>query len=306
MDFALPRSTDAMVLAAGLGTRLRPLTNLLPKPLVPVGDRPFIAHILGQLHRAGFTSVTVNAHHLVAALQAFARGRDDVRLSVEDDLLGTAGGVKRARALGLLAQERLLVINGDLQADVPVDALLAKAHRGVGAPEAVLLVAPSAGRGNVGIDAGGGVTRLRQETVRAGEVASFSYLGCALLEETVLCVLPASGCLVGDVFLPLLRRGARFETLVADTPWLDVGTPSSYLDANVRWLAAHGRAWWCGSGAQVCGVDLRASVVGEAAQIESGTVLDHCVVWPNTHVPRGTHQHAIFAPGLSPIGVRGQ
>ena len=104
-----------MILCAGLGTRLRPLTDWCAKPLVPIGDRPALAHILDRL--VG-TRAVVNAHHRAADIEAFARARSrDLLVSVEPDLLGTAGGI--AHASPLLGSGDILVWNGDILADQP-------------------------------------------------------------------------------------------------------------------------------------------------------------------------------------------
>src|SRR4249920_3166042 len=91
--------TPAMILAAGLGTRLRPLTDILPKPLVPVGDRPMLAHVVERVRAAGCGPIVVNAHHHADAV---ARACSDLGATIsreDEDLLGTAGGLARARAL---------------------------------------------------------------------------------------------------------------------------------------------------------------------------------------------------------------
>lgn len=151
-----------MILAAGLGTRLRPLTDELPKPLVPLGDRPAIAHIAARLAAAGIARAVVNTHHLA---EAFTRERlaalpIEAVVLHEPVVLGTAGGV--ANAAGALGSGDVLVWNGDILADLDAAALLA-AHAAGGAI-ATLAVAPRpAGEGTVGVDAAGGVVRLRGE-----------------------------------------------------------------------------------------------------------------------------------------------
>src|SRR5262249_14397806 len=152
---------SALVLCAGLGTRLRPLTDLLAKPLVPVGDRPALAHVLDRLEAsAELVNVAVNAHHRAHDVVRFAEARSAatgraIAVSREDELLGTAGGVARAAALGMLGDrgDDVLVYNGDILCAFDVPALLA-AHAIVGACAATLAVEPRAvGSGNVGIDA---------------------------------------------------------------------------------------------------------------------------------------------------------
>lgn len=290
-------STDAMVLAAGLGTRLRPLTNLLPKPLVPIGDRPALGHLVGALREAGFNRVVVNAHHLAPALARYAAEEPLVALSFEQELLGTAGGVRHARDGGLLRSDRLLVVNGDLFARLPVFELASATCAGV----ARLLVAPARGAGNVGVDCSGRVVRLRQETVGPDESHAFDYLGCALLGPASLAALPHAGCLVGDVLLPLLRAGAFVEVQVFEQPWLDVGGLGAYLEANRVWLLERGLERFVGEAVNVQDATISGSVVGARAELERGVHLDRCVVWPGARVPEGAHVTTIFAPGIPPV-----
>lgn len=276
-----------MVLAAGLGTRLRPLSDALPKPLVPVGDRPALLHVLERLAAGGVTRAVMNTFHLP---DAFAR-LDGLPLSLqvvrEATLLGTAGGV--ANAAEQLGAGDVLVWNADILADLDVRALLA-AH-GDGGAAATLAVAPrAAGEGTVGVDARGAVVRLRGERFGA-EVSGGDFVGVHVLGAALRAGLPATGCLVGDVYLPLLRAGRALRAHCTGVPWDDVGSVASYLEANLRWLRARGSASFVGAGAEVAaGVRLEACVIGAGARVEGtgeaegeGT-LQRVVVWPGARV----------------------
>jgi NDP-sugar pyrophosphorylase family protein len=268
-----------MVLAAGLGTRLRPLTEHRAKPLVPVGDRPALAHVLDRLHAAGATRIVVNAHHHAAQVRAFVEGLGPgagVSLSEETALLGTAGGI--ACAAPLLGEGDVLVWNGDILADADV-ASLVDAHQ---APsQATLLVQPlPAGRGPVGVDAQGRVVRLRQDRFGA-EATGGDFLGIHVLGRRLRERLPASGGLVEDVLVPALARGEEVRAVLFDAPWQDIGTIPTYVAANVAWLRARGVERWVGPGAQVDpGVVLEASVVGEGAVVSGTGFVVRSVVWP--------------------------
>src|SRR5580698_9098917 len=104
----------AMVLAAGLGTRLRPLTNEFPKPMVPVLDRPVMAHILDLLAKHGLEEVIANLHYFPETISSYFGERISYRL--EDELLGTAGGVRGCREF--FGDEAFLVISGDALTDI--------------------------------------------------------------------------------------------------------------------------------------------------------------------------------------------
>jgi mannose-1-phosphate guanylyltransferase len=282
-----------MVLCAGFGTRLRPLSERCAKPLVPVGDRPVLEHTLGKLRGAGFERIVVNAYHRAEDLRAFARAHAEVLLSEEPDVLGTAGGV--AHAAGVLGPGDVLVHNGDILSDADLRSLAA-AHRG----DATLLVHPrAAGEGNVGIDAEGRIVRLRRETVRPGEMGGGDFLGVHVIGGGLRRVLPPRGCLVGDVYLPALREGAFLSIHPFRGAWFDLGTVGTYLDANIAWLA--GREAWIGPGAKVAGdAILRSTVVGERAVVDPGVTLERCVVWPGARVERSLADAVITREGIAP------
>jgi mannose-1-phosphate guanylyltransferase len=267
-----------MVLAAGLGTRLRPLTDCRPKPLVPVGDRPALAHVLDRLRAAGVRRLVVNAHHRAADVAAFVRAQPgDVLVSDEVDLLGTAGGI--AQAAEALGPGDVIVWNADILADIDVRALAA-AHTRAGA-EATLVVQPlPAGAGKVGLDATGRVVRLRGERV-AEEASGAEFLGVHALGASLRALLPPRGCIVGDVYIPALRRGALLRAFLHTDGFWDIGSLPTYLAANVAWLASRGVSAWTG---ERSGVDpqvvLEDTVVGDGAILRGAGRVERCVVWP--------------------------
>lgn len=268
-----------MILAAGLGTRLRPLTDELPKPLVPVGDRPAVAHIAERLARAGITEAVLNTHHLAAAFTPARIEPLPLRLRVihEAAILGTGGGV--ANAAALLGAGDVVVWNGDILADVDVADLL-RAHRAERA-QATLAVAPRPrGEGTVGLAADGAVIRLRNERF-GDEARGGDFLGVYALGSVLRARLPEVGCLIGDGCLPALRAGERIAGFTVTTAWDDIGSIASYLQANARWLERQGSRCWVGRGAVIAeGITLEDSVVGEGAQVSGRGVVRGAVIWP--------------------------
>jgi mannose-1-phosphate guanylyltransferase len=254
---------------------MRPLSEWRAKPLAPVGDTPALAQVIGGLRRGGVTRIVVNAHHRVEDLRAFMRSCGErFVLSEESSLLGTAGGVAHARPL--LGDGDVLVWNGDILAEIDLPALRS-AHR----HEATLVVRPGApGSGNVGIAEDGRIVRLRGETTATGESQGGEFLGIHVIGAALVRGLPSRGCLVGDVYLPALRRGARLDAFHTDAPFWDIGTIPTYLAANVAWLAARGLSSWVAPDAAV---DPRATLEGalvhSRARIAGPGRLARVVVW---------------------------
>jgi mannose-1-phosphate guanylyltransferase len=260
----------AMILAAGRGTRLAPLTDRLAKPMVPIGDRPAIAHVAERVRLAS-ERIVVNVHHRPGDVAAWA-ARESMAVSEEKDLLGTAGGLARARKL--LGDGDVLVWNADIVSSFDPRALVA-AHRS----NATLAVrARAAGEGNVGIGQDGRIVRLRSERfgdeARGGEFLGIHVVGAALRDAC-----PEIGCLVGDVYLPALRRDERLDAFVTDAPFVDVGTIAQYLAANRAWLAD--RASWAAPDARV-EASIEGSVVGAGAVVLAPAI--RSVVWPGARV----------------------
>src|SRR2546421_6887185 len=117
----------AMVLAAGLGTRLKPLTFEIPKPMVPVLDRPVMAHILGLLERQGFDEVIANLHYFPDSIRGYFG--DKIEYRYEEELLGTAGGVRNVA--DFFGDDLVVIVSGDALTDVDLNALVER-HRATG------------------------------------------------------------------------------------------------------------------------------------------------------------------------------
>ncbi len=263
---------QVMVLAAGHGTRLGRLTQELPKPLVPVGDRAILRHICDQLHALGQQQVVINTHHLPETFDGFDSGETELLRVHEPELRGTAGGVFGARAH---LESPVVVYNADIWTEAPFEQLMA-----LGRQQPIgLLVAEAKDSGTIGIDSSGRVVRLRGQ--RFGEeVCGVDYVGISVLGEQALAALPERGCLVGDLFLPWLQAGRPIQTLMHTEPWDDLGTPAAYLEQNRRWLAARGLRNYIAHDAQVPDqVQLQEVVVGRGSRVRGQGKLERCVIW---------------------------
>lgn len=310
-----------MVLAAGLGTRFRPVTDSLPKPLVPLCNRPLAGWAVESLLDAGASEIVVNLHHhpeqLRSWLDARYSARCVIRYSHEPVILGTGGGLRNARAF-FEREELFLLVNGDSVQFPPWSALVA-APRERGAIAAMLLRHPPADDHftRVWFD-GARVTAIGPEG--KGEPLMFS--GVHALTPEVFDRLPDrpfSG-MTEDFYLPVLARGDReIAGVVDDGLWFDVGSPKRYLQASRELTAAIARGdvampegSHVGAGESVVadGATIRGeaegSVVGPGAVVEAGAVLSDSALWDDVIVGRGARvESSIVGSGARvPAGAR--
>ena len=236
------RPTRGMVLAAGLGTRMGALSETIPKPLVPVGGKPLIAHALEGLERAGVAEVVVNTHHLAAQIEALldthaARpGAPRIRISREEERLETGGGVRQA--LPWLGDDAFYVVNSDVVlAENGASALqrLAAAWDGE-AMDALLLLCPAAGALGYG-GAGDFFSHEDGRLSRRGwaQAAPFVFTGTQLLHPRLFGCAPAGAYSLNRHYDEALLAGRLFG-LVHGGHMLHVGSPEG-LEAAERYLA---------------------------------------------------------------------
>lgn len=279
-----------MILCAGLGTRLRPLTDELPKPLVPVGDRPLLVHILERLAHAGVARAVLNLHHKSDEIISILDSLPIVPQVVhESKILGTAGGIAAARHL--FGPGPLVLHNGDILTTPPVQELVARDRGGL-----CLAVNPRpVGQGRVGLDASDRVVRLRGRTY-GHEVRGADYIGIAVLGERCLESLPAQGCLIGDWAIPELEAGRPIDTLPTPVAWADLGCLHDYLRANLEWLGE--RAHAVGPEAMVSQtVELDRSIIGARARVGGTGELSECIVWPGARADAPLSRAVVTSSG---------
>lgn len=222
----LPKT--AMVLAAGLGQRMRPITESLPKPLIEVRGRAMLDTILDRLEDAGIAKVVVNLHHLGEMIETHLKDRKTpaIVFSREQDLLETGGGV--TKALALLGEHRFFVLNGDV---CWLDGLTPALHR-LGAAwneaemDALLLLHPTCsafgyeGFGDYFMDPEG---RLRRRQER--QIAPFIHAGIQILHPRLFADAPAGSFSLNKLY-DKAQEGGRLWGLRHDGEWYHVGTPA--------------------------------------------------------------------------------
>ena len=245
---SLAGRAHAVILAAGRGTRLRPLTDETPKPLLEVAGHPLIAYGLGLLRWHGFPEVVVNVHHLgeqiVERLGDGSSRGIRVRYSVERELLGTGGGIRRAATLlseRFPPDEPLLVLNADIVCEVPLDRVLA-AHVEHGALATfVLREDPEAARyGVFGIDAGGSIRRFLGRGASAAGLRELMFASVQVLAPRLLEAMPDGPfSSMHDLYPRLFEAGGAFLGFPYAGTWHVVDTPAD-LAATDRTLRQRG------------------------------------------------------------------
>lgn len=213
-------AATAFLLAAGLGTRLRPLTLDTPKPLLPVRGRPMLDHVLDHVRAHGHDEVVVNAFWLPDQIVEWARGKAGVTVVVEAPaILGTGGGLRNARPL---LAERFCIVNGDILSDVDLTALWNEP-----AP-AVMALRAQAGPVHTGVALRDGVVTGIERVV--GEAAAtLHFTGVHVLDRAVLDLVPAEGeaCIIRTAYKALIPQG-RVRGRVHAGAWTDIGTLAEY------------------------------------------------------------------------------
>lgn len=296
-----------MIMAAGIGTRLRPLTDLVPKPMAPIVNRPALYHILRLLNRHGLREVVINLHHLPKAITGyFGDGSGlgmDIRYSFEPELLGTAGGVRNNAAF--LGTETFLVVSGDALTDIDLTGLIAAHGRhGSIATMAVKEVADPSLYGVVVTDDEDRVVGF-QEKPRIEEARSrLCNCGIYVFEPEIMAHIHPKGFddFGRRVFPDLLRDHVPFHAHAFTGYWSDVGNLHEYIRGNGDALSGRveveipGRevrpGLWVEEGATVASsARIEPPVaVGERCRIGEDTVIEGpCVIGPGCVVGDRSH-----------------
>jgi NDP-sugar pyrophosphorylase family protein len=319
----------AMLLAAGLGNRMLPLTRTLPKPAIPVLGRPIAAQILRRLADFGVSRAVVNLHHMPERLRSVLADGSDfglkaIHYSQEDTILGTAGGIGNV-ASELRGDGDFLVHNADFLSDVDLAALLA-AHRSSDCLATLVLVPSRPPYTFVEVDSSGQVVAIGGRPEPAADATAENYLftGLHVLSDEVLDRIPPDGPsnIVTDVYLELIAE-RKLGAFVHDGFWWEFGDPGNYLEGSLHLLDLPPEKIASiamtdpvrdldearvavGEGADFhSGVSLVGRVaIGMAAMIGEGSTVEDSVVMPEAWVSPGSSiRRTIVGPGTElPIG----
>lgn len=290
---------QAFILGAGLGTRLAPLSLILPKPLMPVFQKPLIQHTMDNFIKDGVTEFIINTSCLEFAWdKAFPcpdpqyRGCP-VTFSHEEEPLDSGGGVKKI--LPLWKEGPLIVHNGDILTDIPLGELLAE-HRRSGNLLTMALRSID-GKRNVGFD---------EETRRITDMrhalginpGTHQFAGTYIMEAEVANMFPEEDKFsIFPIWLEIIRQGRAGGFVFDWANWHEIGSPEAYLDTILE-LPNSQRIHPSATISAMAEVG-EDCMVGQDAVIPAGCELDDCIVWPRTHVTPGTYRRAILTPRIT-------
>lgn len=292
----------ALLIAGGLGTRLRPLTFTRPKHLLPIANRPHVDHVMDLLHRHGVSEVVLLTSYLPDAFadviaRAEAHGIS-VEVTHEAEPLGTAGAIKNAEAL--IGSDSFLAVNGDVLTTADLTSLVSF-HRGSGAHASILLTPvedPSA-YGVVPTDREGRVERFIEKPDPGTAPTNLINAGVYVVEPSVLDAIPAGEVvsLEHEVF-PRLAAAGHLFAFPTDAYWMDIGTPEKYVQANLDALAGSfpteavtepgPHAVVTASGTSIGeGAQVSSACIGAGCSIDSGALVQESVLLDDVVVASG-------------------
>ncbi|MFM9903609.1 MAG: sugar phosphate nucleotidyltransferase [Pyrinomonadaceae bacterium] len=304
---------QALILAGGKGTRLRPLTVYTPKPIVPVLNRPFLLYQIELLKRAGITDITLSLSYQPDKIQQLLGNGSEsgvnLRYITEPSPMGTGGAYRFAIDS---SQETTVVFNGDILTNLDIGSLI-ECHKAKGSEATISLVsvADPARYGLAEADEAGRVLRFIEKP-KPDEIEALSIntinAGIYILEPSIRDIIPAeiNRSFEYDVFPEILRRQIPFfASVIGDEYWRDIGTPANYLNAHHDFLSGRvtgfeiekasnsdiatkaeiDKVSLLGEGCVVKpGVRIINSVIGAGVHIEEKAVIENSVIWSHTRV----------------------
>lgn len=285
----------AFILGAGLGTRLRPLTDVLPKPLVPVFHEPMANYALRHCIEAGITEFAINTHHIPEAWQKTYPSQSfegyPLTFFHEPILLETGGGIRNIAPF--IGDDSLLVYNGDILTNIDISKLIA--HHETSGNIATLALRSQGNNCNVNIS-GDHVTDMRNTFSNTPGTHQFTGIYC--LNPEILTLIPNERIVsIVPAFIELIRQKKLGAVVLDEGDWLDIGTPTAYREAHTH--LAKSRHDNIHTSAHIHpGADVNPNcIIGPNAIIGNNAILTDTIVWQNTHVDAGAHyQNAIITP----------
>jgi mannose-1-phosphate guanylyltransferase len=283
---------QAILLAAGYGTRLRPYTDVRPKPLFPVVNRPLLHRLLDQLRGCNCSSILVNCHHLAAQIEAALVDQAEVLIQHEPEILGTGGGLRRA--LNRMDNDPILVMNGDLYHQIDLEQVY---HRHLLSKNDVTLALHDYPRFNTV-----GVAGDRVRTFVAEDGERLAFTGIHVVDPEVIEMIPEQSFHhIIDLYQALAVHGRVGYCRVDGALWRDIGTPEDYLQLHAE-LLTHGKelGGWVIDPTARLGAEVvldEWGCIGPGAVIGDRARLCRSVVWGGAAVAAGSWQSDAIVTG---------
>ena len=289
---------QAILLAAGYGTRLRPYTDIRPKPLFPVVNRPLLHLLLDQLHACGCGRILVNCHHLAAQIEAALSAWPEVLIQYEPEILGTGGSLRKA--LNRMDNDPVLVMNGDLYHRIDLEQVY---HRHLLSKNDVTLAMHDYPRFNtVGVADG----RVRGFAAQEGERLAFT--GIHVVDPEVIEMIPENRFHhIIDLYRQLAGQGRVGYCRIDGAQWRDIGTPADYLQLHGELLENETKQWVIDPSARLgTGLVLEGwGCIGADAVIGDGAHLCCSVVWDGAELTAGSSYTDAIVTGNPEIDAGG-
>ena len=284
---------QALVLTAGFGKRLDPLTRLVAKPAVPVAGRPLIERVLLWLRAEGVTRAVLNLHHRPETIAAIVGDGQHlglhVRYSWEKTILGSAGGPRHALPLmDLVDTDTFVIVNGDTLTDLALGPMR-EAHLASGA-DVTMAVVPNHARDRYNGILANDARHVTAFVLKGHTLPSWHFIGVQMVRARVFAALPDGqpSETVAGVYRDLLREPGRVQVWPVHAPFIDVGTPADYLTAALTLANAGGEASCLeGDVTVAASAHLTRSVVWPGARIGAHASLTECIVAGAAIVPEG-------------------
>jgi NDP-sugar pyrophosphorylase family protein len=290
---------NVFILAAGFGERLRPITNQIPKPLLPILGRPVIDIILGKVTTVAFNHIGINMHYKWEMIQDWARTThysEKIKLFYEDAVLGTGGALKNAESF--LRDSIFLVHNSDILSDIELNTLIEQ-HNSSG-NSATLAVHNLDSCNNVWIDNNGLLKSVGESSAETHNgLRRVAFTGIAVYSPSFLDFLPNGRSSVVDAWLTASNAGVKIGTInFTGCQWSDIGSPEAYSTAIFQTLKKEGENVYVHP--SVAGSDIfikSYAVIEEGCIIEGNSSLRNCVVLPGSRVKKDSKlENSIVGP----------
>ena len=329
----------AMILAAGKGTRVRPLTHAMPKPMIPVLGKPVMEYLVEHLVRHGFDQIMVNISHLADSIEGyFGDGRRwsaEIGYSFEGHLeggetiaapVGSAGGIKRIQDFGGFFDDTFLVVCGDALIDLDLSAAVRRHWQSGAAASIVVREVPRQRVSSYGVvvcDDSGRIQSFQEKPTTEEALSQLVNTGIYIFEPRIVDLIPPTVEFdIGSELFPLiLEKGLPFHAIEAPFNWIDIGHLSDYWEANQQLMRGKLRGAgmpgtevrpgiWTGLNVDVDWDEVRAEgpiYVGSASRIEPGCeIFGPTWIGHGCHLERGARISRSILFEYSRIGPRGR